>query len=400
MIKRFFKNYFASYQGLPGKAWYLAMVLLVNRSGSMVLFFMSLYLTREMGFSVVTAGRVLSIYGVGSLIGSWLGGWLTDRWSNMHVQMMSLISSGFCFIIMGYCRSLTSISIMMLITAILTDMFRPANVAAFCEICTEKLRPRGFALMRLAVNAGLVIGPAAGGFLAVRSYLYIFWVDGLTCLGAALLMYLLFFKYHSSEAGPSADTNSSGGSPWQDTGYLYILGLVLFLGAVFFQILNTWPLYLRQHYFLQENQIGSLLAINALIILFVEMPLIHRLEDKNPLGIIRTGLIMMFVGFILLPLGSTYLFASVTVIIWTLGEIMIFPLLASAIANRTSDSNRGSYMGLYTFTFSLSMVISPVAGTWIYEHIGPDWLWGIVGITVFMIWGGFHYKRMIRLETG
>ena len=141
-MKRFVKHYFSSYRGLPRKAWFLALVLLVNRSGSMVLFFMSLYLTRELGFSVLTAGRVLSVYGAGSLIGSILGGWLTDRWGSKNVQLASLISAGIGYIILGYFRSLSGICIIMFITAVMMDMFRPANIAAFSEICTEKLRPR------------------------------------------------------------------------------------------------------------------------------------------------------------------------------------------------------------------------------------------------------------------
>ena len=45
-------------------------------------------------------------------------------------------------------------------------------------------------------------------------------------------------------------------------------------------------------------------------------------------------------------------------------------------------------IGLFTLTFSLSMVISPVSGTWVYNHFGPHVLWFGAGCIGMLVWVG------------
>ena len=385
MIQKMVKHYLASFAGLPKAAWLLSLVIFINRCGSMVVFFMSLYFTRTLGFSIAATGTLISLFGLGSLVGCYLGGWLTDRLGTFAVQLVSLFFGGICYLILGYLRSFEAIAVMIFVLALISDAFRPANVTAFTEICPPEVRARGFALMRLAVNLGVTFGPALGGFLAMKDYQLLFWVDGITCILAAGLFWRLAHSFHLSTVADKKAQTEAVQSPWRDGVYLAFLGLMFIIGVIFFQVFNTWPLYLREECLFPENRIGLLLAINATLVVLIEMPVVHKLEKKNPMSSIVIGSSLLFTGFALLPLSQHYVFIIFTVILWTLGEILIFPLAATWISNRAPKSSVGSYMGLYTFTFSFSMMMSPIACSNIYSRFGSTPLWlvsGVVGVVV------------------
>jgi predicted MFS family arabinose efflux permease len=399
-MKNLWNRYIEAFDGLPRDAWLLALVVLINRSGSMVLFFMTLYLTDHLGFDVLTAGRTLSIYGIGSLAGSYIGGWLCDRWGANRVQLFSLVLAGLGYILLGYIRSVSGIAVMMMILALVADAFKPANVTAFAMACRPEIRTRGFALMRLAINLGIVIGPALGGFLAVKDYRLIFWADGLTSLAAAGFFWRIFKGRKSPQTAQEEDEIRTPQSPWRDRIFLYLMALILVIGIGFFQLFGTWPLYLKQVCLLRENQIGFLLAINGLMIVFLEMQIMHRLGKQNPIRVIAVGSLFLFGGFFLLPVNHSYPFIVATSIIWTIGEILTLPMTATFIANRAGGRRTGMYMGVYTLTFSLAMVLAPIIGSYVYQHLGSTALWigyGFVGLGVF---AGLNLMRLFLRREG
>ena len=388
MILQIYQTYRAAYRGLPRTAWRLAAVVLVNRSGSMVLFFMTLYLTSQKGYTVAEAGRMISVYGLGALLGAWLGGWMTDYIGAKQMQLASLTLSGITFIILAYMSGPLAIAITLFILATINEAFRPASVTAFSQVSHPKLRTRVFGLNRLAVNLGVAIGPAIGGFLATVDYHLLFWVDGLTCLSAALFLAITIPAKEINS--PVIDYGSAPMviNPWRDKVYLLLLVILLYLFIVFVQIFNTWPLFLREYHGYPENKIGLLLALNAIMIVLFEMPLIHRIENKNPLVIMAIGSFVLLLGFGLTPLNPTYAFLMITVALWTVGEMLVFPIATSFIANRANDRNRGKYMGMYTFTFALAFVIGPTIGAQVYDTLGPVVLWigaGSIGILVLYL---------------
>lgn len=220
MFKRIINLYRDAYSGLPRHSWTLFAVLLVNASGMMVLFFLSLYLTRERGFTVIQAGRALSIFGLGSLAGTYLGGWLSDRIGSTNVQKLSLFFCGVFYISLGQLHSLRSIFIMIFILSMASGLMFPANATSMARLCPPKITTKGFALNRLANNIGATIGPALGGMLALRNYVLLFWVDGLTCLAAVVLFALVWKKPEQHLREVSGEQTPSGRSPWQDVPFL------------------------------------------------------------------------------------------------------------------------------------------------------------------------------------
>jgi MFS family permease len=306
--------------------------------------------------------------------------------------LVSLFWNGIGFIILRQMSEFNAIAVTIFLVAVVGEAFRPASIMAFTEVCPPEMRARGIVLNRLASNLGIAFGPAIGGFLATINYGLIFWVDGMTCIAAGILFFIRFRKEPVRRAG-SDDHMQERRSPWRDGVMLSFLGILLILGITFNQIFNTWPVFLREIHQIPEHLIGLLLTINCLLLLVFEMPLIHRLEKRNPLPVIMTGTLFLFSGFILLPFGQGYAYMALTVILWTLGEMLVLPLSATFIVNRAGEGSRGRYMGAFTLTFSMAFVLAPVAGSYFYTAMGPRLMWmntGWIGLMVFLGFFGIY----------
>ena len=192
VLKKITHLYRQAYSGLPGRAWILFAVNLVNSSGSMVLFFLSLYLTRNLGFSPARAGAALSFYGFGSLAGAYGGGWLADRIGSIRVQKLSLVLCGALLISLGVAAAVWAVYPLIYFYALAAGALYPANATTMSRVCPPDLQVKGFALNRLANNLGVTVGPAVGGLLALRDYRLLFWADGLTSLLAAGVLAFLW----------------------------------------------------------------------------------------------------------------------------------------------------------------------------------------------------------------
>lgn len=194
MLKSLFGRYFQAFRGLPRDVWALSFVIFINMSGSMVIFYLSLYLTRHMGFSVLEAGRILSGYGIGMLAGTFVGGFCSDRLGGRRSQQLSLLASGLTLFALSQCRSFNSILAAVFFYGVSASALFPANASSIVESCPAELRSRGFSLNRLASNLGIAIGPVIGGFLTTIDYRLLFFVDGTTCLLAAA-SFLFFSRF-------------------------------------------------------------------------------------------------------------------------------------------------------------------------------------------------------------
>lgn len=400
-------QYVRAYRGLPRRAWILFAVNLVNSSGAMVFFFLSLYLTREIGLTTARAGQVLSLYGFGSLAGALSGGVLADRFGSIRVQKASLALCGVLLIALGQARTVGGIMPLLFAMAFFAGMLYPANATSMSKICPPDLQVKGFTLNRLAGNLGATIGPAVGGLLAVRSYELLFWADGLTSLAAAAVFVLLWRGeggHAAGEAGrgaeagvgavvPPAAALPKSRSPWRDVPFMLMMAIFLVWSVVFLQVLSTFPIYMRTVYGLAENRIGQMYAVNTLLIVFLEMILMEKIRKYPLTRMINLSFVLLGVGLGLMPLGRGFLYGAMTVAVWTFGEMLSMPLVTALIAGRADDTNRGRYLGLNSFSFSLAFIVGPPIGTAIYDGLGPDAVWYICAATCVLIAIAFSLLR-------
>ncbi len=379
MIRTIINQYRDAYQGLPRAVWVLAGTLFINRTGGMVLPFLALYMTQEIQATAAQVSYVLAAHGLGSIIGSQLGGWLCRHMSYHYIQLGSLVGSGIGFLCLTVFDSPTAIAVNYLLISSVNEAFRPANGAAVASACPKVDRARGMALIRMAVNLGMTIAPVVGGLLASIDYAWIFIFDGATCLLAAIFMANVAYD-RGSNATSNSDQLKSVRSPWRDHQLIMLMLLSFPSMLIFFQLFTTWPIYITQDRGFSELEFGLFMAISTILVVAFEMILAHRLSEVSPRKVIAYGALLTGMGLALLPIAPTSLAVIATIIVWTFGEMLFVPFLSTEVANLSNDLNRGAYMGLYVMAFSIGWVVAPAAGLSIYQQFGADYLWFICGV--------------------
>jgi len=392
MLRSIAAAYRDAFSGLSRPVWLLSIATLINRSGTMVLPFLALFLTQKRGFTIPQAGQALALYGLGAVAASYAGGRLSDRFDPRRVMKWSLALTGASFLLLGHIHGHAAILSTILVLSFIGETFRPANMSALTMASDAGERARSFALMRLAVNLGMTLGPTVGGFLALHDYGWLFVADGATCLCAAGLLHVVFphSVLRDTPRAAHAGTKTPIRSPWRDRPLLAILGLMFLLNTVTFQVVGTFPLTLRDLYGFSEARIGLAMAVNTLIIVLFEMVLVHSLSGRDPLKVSGVGAFLFCGGLALLPLGSGFGYVVLTVVVWTVGEMLTFPIVASAVAERAPEESRGATMGLLNLSFATGFVVAPLVGTWVYQNLGPRALWYGCGIVGLLVWVGFH----------
>jgi len=389
--------YVNAYSGLSRSTWLLSLVMLVNRSGTMVLPFMTIYLT-DIGFSIFQAGIVVGMFGAGAICGGYIGGKLTDKIGFYRVQLFTLVGGGMLFILLGLMKSYALICTFTFILSLVNEAFRPANNSAIVIYSRAETRTRSFSLNRLAINLGWAIGGTLGGFIASFNYHLLFWIDGFTNIIAAILLFYLLKP--TAPGGKETVAPLQPGdkiSPLKDKKFIIFIGLSILFALCFFQLFSTIPVYYKDVYHMSEFYIGILMGLNGLIIVIIEMVLIFHLESKNKtIVMISNGMLLTslsFLVYIFLPLHPVT--ALVSVVLVTLGEIWAMPFMNNYWTGRASSHNRGQYAGYYTMAWSLAQVLGPTGGTWIAGHWGFNDLWWITAVICLIT--GLLFRTM-KLE--
>ena len=387
MIGRLFRSYLDAFRGLPQTVWLVSFILLINRSGTMVLPFWALYCTQERSLEPSQAGMLLAIYGVGGIVGSYLGGVWSNRFGPMRILASSLALTAIGFVLLMFAESWSGMVGSLLFLSVSAESCRPASASATAALCPPERHSRAFALNRLAINLGMTLGPTIGGFLAERDFQLLFAVDAVTCLAAAMLATALAFKKSMKiTVAEETETSAKAHGPWRDAPFLISTGLLFFVALAFFQLLGTYTLFLRDHYGMKESAIGLVFAVNTIVIVFTEMWLIQSVERLNKLKVMAWGALLSCLGFGLIPFGATFPFAVFSVLVWTLGEMLSAPVATAYVSGRATDANRGTYLGIYTMTFAAAFVVAPILGTWIYER-NPSLVWHgctAIGVATFV----------------
>ncbi|HEY1905039.1 MAG TPA: MFS transporter, partial [Myxococcaceae bacterium] len=170
-------NPWSDLAGLPRDSWLLALATLVNRAGTMVIPFLALHFTRNLGFSAGQAGVALAVYGIVSLLTSPFAGRLADKVGSQRILTLSLFLGGLGFWALPLLKTLPQVLGGMVVLSAVSEAMRPATLALVSDLAPAPMRRQAFALNRLAINLGMSVGPAAGGFLAAHSFQMLFWVD-------------------------------------------------------------------------------------------------------------------------------------------------------------------------------------------------------------------------------
>ena len=389
-MKTLINNYLNTFKGLSKEVWWLSLITLINRAGTMVIPFLSLYLIKSLKFSLSDVGWVMSAFGLGSVVGSWLGGKLTDKIGYYKVMVFSLVSTGVLFIALQFLNTFESFCFGIFLVMLVADSFRPAMFVALSAYSKPENKTRSVTLIRLAINLGFSAGPAIGGVIITTiSYGGLFWVDGITCIAATLVLINVLNPKKSKTLDDVKTENPK--SAYADKAFLIFLVAMMLFGIVFLQYFSTMPLYYKDVHQLTELDIGILLGMNGFIIFVFEMPLIKWLENSRftKTGLMLFGAILTGLSFIILNFTTWSGILIIGMLLMTFGEMIAFPFSNAFAMDRAQKGNQGEYMALYSIAFSIAHIFGHNAGMRLVDKLGFDNTWYIVtvlaGLCVFLL---------------
>lgn len=404
MLKTAFQRYINNYKGFSREIWILAIITFINRAGTMVLPFLTKYLKEDLLFSYEEVGWIMVCFGFGSMLGSWLGGKLSDKMGFYKVMVFSLFSSGILFFILQFITSFWGLCLSVFLIMSIADMFRPAMFVSLGVYAKPENRTRALTLVRLAVNLGFAAGPALGGLIIMGiGYKGLFWTDSATCI-TAILIFALLVKEKKKIAlkNETVSETKEVTSVFKDK-IFWLFQFICFLTAVlFFQIFTTLPLYHHEKFGLTEFQSGLLLSLNGLLIFFLEMPIVSFFERKqiSKPKIILLGSLLMAISFYLLLITGWAGIFIFSIIFITFGEMFIFPFSNSFALSRAPKGYEGRYMALFTMSFSLAHISSSKTGMEVISQFGYQANWFLMGtLGIVAVLSSIRLLYLLRIEN-
>jgi predicted MFS family arabinose efflux permease len=368
----------------------------------MVLPFLSKYLNEDLGFSYTKVGWILVCFGLGSMLGSWLGGKLSDKIGFYRIMVFSLFTSGLLFFGLQYIESFEGLCIGMFVLMVIADMFRPAMFVSLAAYAKPENRTRALTLVRLAVNLGFAAGPALGGLIIMNvGYKGLFWVDGATCIFAILIFALLVKEKKKSLEKKLDLIEIQRDSVFKDKPFWIFLTTCLITGVLFFQLFTTMPLYHSKQFNLTEFQTGLLLTLNGILIFFLEMPIVSYIERKkfNKIKVVTYGCLGMAIGVFLMLINIWAGILIIMMLFMTFGEMLSFPFSNSFAMSRAPKGHEGRYMAIFTMSFSLAHIISSKLGMEIIERYGYETNWLVMGaLGLIGVGCGFWVMKLVEHE--
>jgi predicted MFS family arabinose efflux permease len=390
MIQSAFTKYIDNFRGFSREIWILTLITFINRAGTMVLPFLSKYLKEDLDFSYNQVKWILISFGLGSIVGSWLGGKLSDKIGFYKIMIFSLMTSGIAFFGLQFVTSFEGLLIAMFFIMVIADMFRPAMFVSLGAYAKPENRTRALTLVRLAINLGFAAGPALGGLLIMTiGYKGLFWVDGFTCILAILIFWILVKEKKKSKY---TDKEHPGEilshSVFKDKPFWIFLGATSITGILFFQLFTTIPLYHKEQFDLSELQTGLLLTLNGVLIFFLEMPIVSYIERLkiNKLKVITLGCLAMAISMYLLLVNQWAGILIIMMLFMTFGEMFVFPFSNSFAISRAPKGHEGRYMAIFTMSYSAAHILSAEAGMDMIRlfNYQANWLFmgslGLIGV--------------------
>ncbi|MEU9507690.1 MFS transporter [Micromonospora sp. NPDC048170] len=369
--------------GLPVTFWYLWAGTLINRLGSFVLVFLAIYLTQERGFSPSQAGLVLGMWGVGGAVGTTVGGTLCDRWGRRPTLLTAHLGAAAMMLALGFARELWAVALGALLLGMFAEAARPAFGAMVIDVVPEKDRLRAFSLNYWAINLGFASAALLAGLAAEAGYLLLFVVDATTTVITALIIFAKVGETRRAPAGVGVGVvvQKGAGAPvgalrtiLRDRVYLGFVTINLFAALIFLQHISMLPIAMGDSG-LSPATYGSVIALNGVLIVVGQLFVPRLIRGRSRSHVLALASVVMGVGFGLTAFADAAWFYGLTVLIWTVGEMLNSPSNATLIAELSPAELRGRYQGVFSLSWQGAAAVAPVLGGLVREQAGNAQLW-------------------------
>jgi len=386
------KNIFNEY---PRAFWTYNLIVFIDRLGGFMLYpFFALYLTQKYDIGMATVGILFAVFSVSGMVGSALGGALTDRMGRKVVIVASLILSSISALGMGFAPTLTIFIAVVVVVGTLSSIGHPAHEAVVADLLPPEKRAEGYGIIRVVFNLAVIIAPPIAGLLIANSYTTLFVVDAIISLIAVTIV-IFALPETKPQAHEDAKPESMGqtfagyGRVFKDTPFVAFIAVTVMMTLVYMNMNSTLGVYMRDQHGMPEINFGALLSLNAVIVVTLQFWVARRLEKYKPMLMMAAGSLLYAVGFAMYGFVSGIAFFALAMVVITVGEMIVSPFQQSVVANFAPEDMRGRYMAVSGLTWSVAFTIGPYFAGVILDSGNPNLLWVLCGIIGLLATLGF-----------
>lgn len=371
----------ASYSAYPRPFRILMGATFIDQLGRFLLLpFFALYITQRFEVGLTEVGYLFSLFSGFGLIGSLLGGAITDRFGRKSMLLFGLVVSGLSSLLMGLVDDIRHFYALAAFVGLLSDAAGPAQGAIIADLLPEPRRADGYSLQRVVLNLAATVGPAMGGLLAARSYFLLFAADAFFSTITAVIVFFLI---------PETKPALPQGRPEQTVletlgGYAVVLRDAAFMAfflisvlatIIYVQFSSTLSVYLRDIHNIPPAGYGTLLSLNAILVVLFQLWITRRSAGYSPMLMMALGALLYGLGFGMYGFGSSFLFFAFAMVVLTLGEMVITPAGQVLVARFAPQDMRGRYMAVFGFAWGIAFVVGPLAAGLVMDNFDPRWVW-------------------------
>jgi MFS family permease len=392
------------YHEFPRLFWIVVAVSFIDRIGNTLLFpFFALYITQKFSVGMTQAGILLGMSSLFGLIGSTIGGALTDKFGRKQLILFGLVFSAISSLSLGLVDSLSAMYPLMIFVGLLSSVSHPAHDAMIADILPDKQRQEGFGILRVVGNLSWIIGPTIGGFLANINFFYLFLIDAvISCIVAAIIFRVI------PETKPEPHAHAQSESLLQTVaGYRLVFKDLAFMGfmlagilmlVVYQQMYGTLSVYLRDNHGISPSGYGFLMTTSAITVILFQFWVTRIIKYRPQFLMMALGTVFYMIGFTLFGVVAAYTLFAINIVIITIGEMIVMPTSQALAANFAPSAMRGRYMAIFGLSWAIPSTVGPAAAGYILDNFNPDLLWYIGGaICALSVLA--YYALHLRLGT-
>lgn len=400
-IQRQFLNIRKLYEEFPRQFWVLVFGTFIDRLGGAMMFpFFTLYLTKKFGIGMTQVGLIFGLFSISSVVGSMIGGALTDRIGRKGMMIFGLVASATSALLMGVVNQIELFLLVTLIVGTMANAGGPAQEAMVADLLPEEKRAEGYGILRVVANLSVTIGPMIGGILAATSYLLIFASDAAASLITAVIAYFALHETMTSKTveGPQesmAQTFKGYIGVIRDGAFAWFLGASMLMVIVYMNMNTTLAVYLRDVHGVNERGFGYILSLNAAMVVLFQFSITRGIRKYRPMMIMVIGTLLYAVGFAMYGFVSTFVMFLTAMAIITIGEMLVTPVSQSIVARLAPEDMRGRYMATYGFSWIIPTAIGPLLAGMVMDNLDPAWVWygaGIVAVISALAYYGLERR--------
>jgi len=393
------------YQEFPHHFWLLVGSRFIDALGGALVFpFLTLYVTFKFGVSVTDVGLLFGIFSVASVIGSMMGGALTDRFGRKTMVIFGLSASALSSVLMGIISDYSLFFGCALFVGLFANMGGPASNAMVADLLPEEKRTQGYGILRVMHNLAVTIGPAIGGLLATRSYLLLFIIDAIASTITAGLIFILLPETKPQLTGEEAPETvgqsfAGYGRVLKDNRFIIFMFANMLMVLAYMQMNGSLPVYLRDVHQVSTQGFGYILSLNAGMVVLFQFAITRRIKGRPPFLMLALGTLLYVIGFGMYGLVQTYALFMVAMVVITIGEMLTAPTGQSIAASFAPEDMRGRYMAIFGFSWILPNAVGLYLAGLIMDNGNPDYVWfAAAGVAMLAAIGFYLLHGQARLR--